>query len=88
LAPITVFAGANSSGKSTFLQSFLLLKQTLQYGASNRALSLNGPLLRLGTADDVVHYGDSDPELAVAFDFRLENWDITLSCCRFHGHRV
>ena len=45
LAPINVFAGANSSGKSTIIQSILLLKQTLQYAQPNRAIALNGPLL-------------------------------------------
>ncbi len=28
MAPLTVFAGVNSSGKSTFLQSILLVAQT------------------------------------------------------------
>jgi AAA15 family ATPase/GTPase len=53
LAPITVLAGANSSGKSTIIQSLLLLKQTLQYVPVTRALGLNGPLLKLGKFDDI-----------------------------------
>ena len=29
--PLTIFAGANSSGKSTFIQSILLIAQTLAH---------------------------------------------------------
>lgn len=54
-SPLTVFVGANSSGKSTILQSILLLKQTVQYAPTNRPLTLNGPILKLGRFDDVLH---------------------------------
>ena len=37
--PITVFAGANSSGKSTVIQGILLMKQTINHGNSE-----DGPL--------------------------------------------
>jgi hypothetical protein len=53
LASINVFAGANNSGKSTIIQSILSLKQTLQYAPTNRPIALNGPLVKLGTFDDV-----------------------------------
>lgn len=69
LRPINVFAGANSSGKSSLLQSILLLKQTVQYGASNRALALNGPILRLGTLDDVLFAGSDSKQLTIGFCF-------------------
>lgn len=53
LAPITILAGANSSGKSSIIQSILLVKQTLQYAPSSRPIGLNGPLLKLGRFDDI-----------------------------------
>lgn len=53
LGPLTVFCGANSSGKSSVLQSMLLIKQTLQHGASTRPIALNGPLVRLGSFTDI-----------------------------------
>lgn len=53
LAPITILAGANSSGKSSIIQSILLIKQTLQYAPSTRPIGLNGPLLKLGRFDDI-----------------------------------
>ena len=54
LAPLTIMVGANSSGKSSILQSILLVKQTLQHAAPERAIALNGPLLKLGTFHDVI----------------------------------
>ncbi|HBK05676.1 MAG TPA: hypothetical protein DDZ81_07400 [Acetobacteraceae bacterium] len=53
LGAITVFVGANSSGKSSILQSILLLKQTLEYASPTRPLALNGPIIKLGKFTDV-----------------------------------
>ncbi len=50
-SPLTILAGANSAGKSTILQSLLVLKQTLEFCPSNGSLRLNGPLVSLGTSD-------------------------------------
>lgn len=52
-APLTIFAGANSSGKSTFLQSILLVGQTLAHKVSSRSVVLNGAFVRLGQFDDL-----------------------------------
>src|SRR5216684_3870536 len=43
VAPLTILAGANSSGKSSILQPLLLLKQTLEANFDPGALLLNGP---------------------------------------------
>lgn len=53
LAPLTIFAGANSSGKSTFLQSILLVAQTLSHKVSSRSVVLNGAFAKLGQFDDL-----------------------------------
>ena len=52
-APLTIFGGANSSGKSTFLQSILLIAQTLAHKVGSRSVVLNGTLVRLGQFDDL-----------------------------------
>jgi type I restriction enzyme R subunit len=72
LAPINVFAGANSSGKSSIIQSILLLKQTLQYAPANRAIALNGPILKLGTFEDVKNTGSRKPYIGMSWAFDLE----------------
>lgn len=61
LAPLTLFAGPNSSGKSTVLQSLLLVSQTLSHKVGSRSVVLNGTLTRLGQFDDLRSYdGDFD----------------------------
>ena len=52
-APLTIFAGANSSGKSTFIQSLLLFAQTLAHKVSSRPIVLNGAFASLGQFDDL-----------------------------------
>jgi predicted ATPase len=49
LAPVTVLAGLNSSGKTSLLQSILMIAQTLSNQVADRPLILNGPSVRLGT---------------------------------------
>jgi len=50
IKPITVLAGANSSGKSSILQPLLLLKQTLDASYDPGALLLDGPNIRFTSA--------------------------------------
>lgn len=52
LKPLTVLTGANSSGKSSLIQSLLLLSQS-----SDDEIILNGPLVRLGEPSDVIRSG-------------------------------
>jgi predicted ATPase len=53
LAPLTMFAGANSSGKSTLLQSILLIAQTLAGRSTTQTVALNGHFTKLGQFDDL-----------------------------------
>ncbi len=54
LAPLTILSGRNSSGKSSILQSILLLHQTAVESEWSEELRLNGRMMALGTARDVV----------------------------------
>jgi predicted ATPase len=47
----TILTGVNSSGKSSIIQSLLLVAQSLH---SDTQLALNGPLVRLGDAQDLL----------------------------------
>ena len=64
MAPLTIFAGANSSGKSTFLQSILIVAQTLADKVRSRSVVLNGALAQLGQFDDLKSI-DSDADQIV-----------------------
>jgi predicted ATPase len=54
LRPLTVLAGANSSGKSSIMQPFLLLKQTLEASYDPGPLLLNGPNVRFTKAEQLL----------------------------------
>ncbi|OQY48857.1 MAG: hypothetical protein B6242_00870 [Anaerolineaceae bacterium 4572_78] len=54
LAPLTMLSGTNATGKSTILQSFALLHQTIAENERSKSLLLNGDLATLGAASDVI----------------------------------
>lgn len=81
LSPITLLVGENSSGKSTFLRAFPLLKQSISKRTS-------GPILWAGDVDDYVDFGsfeetvtnDKSNEISFAFKFKIK---VTGSTQRF-----
>ncbi|MCL1466461.1 DUF3696 domain-containing protein [Argonema galeatum] len=69
---ITLLSGLNSSGKSSVLQSLLLLRQSYQQGLlPNIGLALNGELVCIGTAKDAIFEGANKEE--IGFDIIWEN---------------
>ena len=67
LSPLTIFVGKNSSGKSTLLQSILLMAQNasdpLGKGKASRGLiDLNGGLISLGRFTDTKMAGTDDQD--------------------------
>lgn len=67
LAPLTIFAGANSAGKSTIIQSMLLTAQTIQNPVINRPVVLNGHMARLGAFTDIVSNANEKSEISIGF---------------------
>lgn len=65
LGPLTIFAGANSSGKSTFIQSILLVAQTLANKVSSRSVVLNGAFTSLGQFDDLKSNGSESDQITI-----------------------
>jgi predicted ATPase len=47
IKPLTILSGANSSGKSSFMQPLLLMKQTLESGYDPGELLLSGSCVRI-----------------------------------------
>ena len=54
LQPLTLLSGANASGKSSVMQAFALLHQTMREHEWSARLMLNGSAVRLGAAADVI----------------------------------
>ncbi|BDM65447.1 hypothetical protein NFHSH190041_28990 [Shewanella sp. NFH-SH190041] len=57
-APITLIFGPNSSGKSSVIQSLMMLKQTILSNTKNAELVTSGDSIDLGTFDSLVHAQD------------------------------
>lgn len=70
LAPLTIFAGANSSGKSTIIQSILLTAQTIQSPVHGRSVVLNGHIVRLGSHSDIVSDPATKDPISIGFEIR------------------
>lgn len=70
LGRLTVFAGANSSGKSTFIQSILLITQTLNDRYRSQPVVLNGPFVNLGRFDDIKSDGGDSDRITLAWTCR------------------
>src|ERR1700685_653951 len=51
IAPLTILAGANSSGKSSIMQPLLMLKQTLEAPYDPGPAKIDGPNVRFTSSD-------------------------------------
>ena len=73
LAQINLFTGVNGRGKSTVLQSFLLLMQSTQHDRTTENIHFNGSCVNLGFFEDVknIQNGPSTP-VSLGFIFSSE----------------
>lgn len=62
ISPLTLLSGINSSGKSTVIQSLLLLRQSYNERLLDKGLSLNGEYVDVGTGKDVLFERANEPE--------------------------
>src|SRR5919205_44086 len=60
IRPLTILAGANSSGKSSIMQPLLLLKQTLEATYDPGPLLLNGPNVKFTLVDQMFSHIDKN----------------------------
>jgi predicted ATPase len=76
LKPLTIICGPNSSGKSSFLQSILLLAQTMQHQNSkeNHPLHLNGDFTKLGSFEDVVTNNNNEFKIRFKYEPTQNNY--------------
>jgi len=80
---LTLFSGLNSTGKSSVMQSFLLLRQSYQQGLlPGKGLALNGDLVNVGTARDALFEGAKED--LIAFDIVWENNSEGIWCFKYN----
>ena len=73
--PITILCGTNSCGKTSILQSILLLKQTLESQNPNQILLLNGRFVNLGSFENIIFEKNLENPLVFEFTFKLTKED-------------
>lgn len=86
LRPLTVLAGANSSGKSSIMQPLLLLKQTLEAPFDPGPLLLDGPNVRFTSTEQLFCKIESSCDDSFSVKFELfENNSLSL---KFNKNKV
>ena len=78
LGPLTILAGPNSSGKSTILQSMLLISQTLISRVVSRSVVLNGTLTKLGQFDDLRSFSSDSNQIVIGWEIKPSGSDDTV----------
>ena len=74
IRPLTILAGANSSGKSSIMQPLLMLKQTLEAPYDPGPLLIDGPNVRFTSASQFLA-ASPDGKKADRFQIRIETRD-------------
>lgn len=91
LRPLTLLSGGNAAGKSSVIQAFALLHQTMREHEWSQRLMLNGSAVRLGTVADVVDqvHGSRecgiellDTKTSCRWTFTGEREDMTMAISR------
>ena len=74
LAPITVFLGTNSSGKSSIAQFLMMLKQTVEHNEPNEVLFTGdqNSIVDVGTPPQMLYGHDTDQPLHFSYDWNLD----------------
>ena len=76
LRPLTLLSGQNACGKSATIQALVLLNQTMRDNEWSSQLILNGSVIRLGTAADVIDqvYGRHSCGIELLGENRSYSW--------------
>ena len=75
IRPLTILAGANSSGKSSIMQPLLLMKQTLDSTHDPGPLLLDGPNVRFTSVDQFISRSRK-PRMTRALRVAIESRDL------------
>jgi predicted ATPase len=69
IAPLTIFIGANGTGKSSALQPLLFLAQTMTNSRDDVGFLSNGELVKLGNYDDFISHHDINKKINIFLEF-------------------
>src|SRR5271168_5513161 len=68
IAPLTILAGANSSGKSSIMQPLLMLKQTLEATYDPGPLKIDGPNVKFTSTDEFLSKTEGNTQRRIRVD--------------------
>lgn len=71
IKPITILCGTNSCGKSSILQSILLLKQSLESQDPYKSFLINGRFVHHGSFKNIIHGKNENDAITFDCTFRL-----------------
>jgi predicted ATPase len=74
LGQMSLLTGLNAGGKSTAIQSILLLAQTLRATERGSELWINGPLVQLGSPGDIITQAADGIQIGIATDSLRCKW--------------
>ena len=99
--PLSLITGVNSSGKSSFVQYLLLIKQSLAKKTTESSLTFDGNLINLGSFSEIIYANDLRNELTVEFSFdrtecvfpdisplKIEKCDVLISFANFNNETL
>ncbi|WP_318463187.1 AAA family ATPase [Photobacterium leiognathi] len=69
LAPLTLLYGPNSSGKSSIIQSLLLIKQSMESRNQHASPKFSGELIDLDSFKTIVHRHDIDRDISFEVEY-------------------
>lgn len=78
LPGLTVVSGANSSGKSSFMQPFLILKQTLERHFDNGYLNINDEVVSLTDSSQIFSMCSDTPVKSFTVGYKNKNLHLNL----------
>jgi predicted ATPase len=85
LKPITLLVGRNSSGKSTFLRAFPLLKQSVQTPTESPILWYHERYVDFGALQQAINHKATDKSVTLEFSVTLpKSAEIALGAATFH----
>lgn len=79
LKMLNILCGENASGKSSLIQSILILNQTMHANEWSKNLVLNGDNVNLGTVSDVIDKvnGRNNVNISIADENNIMGWTFT-----------
>ena len=81
LRPITLLVGRNSSGKSTFLRAFPLLRQSVETPRESPILWYHERFVDFGSFQEAVNERAKERAITFEFEVPIESWQIELPSC-------